>query len=805
MSLQALFEAALALHPNQRDAYLAKATPDPAVRAQILAMLRVDARLDGMESATPGIDVGQWAAMLSATKVRPGDMIGPFRVCEPLGQGGMGVVFRAERDEPKQQVAIKIVRGGELDALYRQRFDLERQALAALDHPYIARLIDANALADGTPYYVMEYVSGLALDRYCTERRLSVRDRVRLMLRICQAVAHAHRHLIVHRDLKPSNILIDADGLPKLLDFGIAKRLGGDALADTGTAQRFFSPRYAAPEQFRGHSASVGTDIYALGVLLFETLTGRLPFDFDGLSLGEIDRLIATVAAPAPSARAHGNHIQRELRGDLDGIVQKCLRKSPDERYESVPQLTEDLNAWLDGLPVRARGGHQWYRLRKFIARHRLAASIGAFSLLALGAAAALLWQQNLALRQQRDLAQRALTMMQDAFTAADPMRAAGAEVTARQILESARRKLEPLAAEQPALFVTLARTIASVDVSLGRGEQASELLGQARMAAAAAEIEDADSELALMHARALTIAKRLPEAQELLDDIATRGHQGAAWLSAQGRLWSRRGDHSQAVSILENAMQALSARPPGDELATTTRYALAEARGVAGDNTGELREIDAILAWQKSSLAADHPQLIVTRMRRLVALYLAAQMETAVAEAQLILEDVRTIYGENAAEAASVYNTLGQALGSLKRVDEALDAYRQAHAISSRAAGRDATNTLRMHFNLAHTLAAAGRAGEAELEYRELLQLAEKRRGGANATVAYYRMQAALLQLSLKRPEVALTILTAEDWQLGWAELDAGNRKRYRLALRDACGSSPDEICTIALAFVAS
>lgn len=804
MKLQDLFEAAVALPAAERAAFLAGATPDPLLREQVASLLRVDARLAGMDCVQPRIDVGQWAAAVAGTTIRPGDMIGPFRVCEPLGQGGMGVVFRAERDDPKQQVAIKIVRRGELDALYRQRFDLERRALAALDHPYIARLMDASALADGTPYFVMEYVSGLALDRFCRERRPDVRERVRLMIRVCQAVAHAHRHLIVHRDLKPGNILVDADGLPKLLDFGIAKRLDADALHDTGTAQRFFSPRYAAPEQVRGAGASVGTDVYALGVLLFEVLTDQPPFDFEGLNFGQIDQRIAEVAAPAPSARATRREVQRQLRGDLDGIVQKCLRKSADERYETVAQLVDDLEAWLAGRPVRARGGHRWYRLRKFVARHRVTVGVAMLALLALSGAAALLWRQNLALRQQRDLAERALSMMQDAFVAADPMRAAGADITARQILESARRKLEPLAEEQPALFTMLARTIASVDVSLGRNEQAAALLAQARRAADAAGTGDLGSELALLHARALTGARRLPEAQTLLDTIAARGDSGPAWQSAQGRLWTRRGDHARAVEMLERAVRALATRPAGDELATSARHALAEARGMAGDSVGELREIDATLDWQRAGLAPGHPQLIVTRMRRLVALYIATRYDTVVSEAQVILDDVRKIYGEDAAEAASVYNTLGQALGKLERTEEALAAYREAHRTSSRAVGRDATNTLRMQFNLAYTLAAAGQAEAASNSYRELLHLAEHRGDGASPSLAYYRLNAARHQLAQGQSKAAFLILTAIDWQRGWSALDAANRKDYQTVLRQACSPAPSPDCATALALLA-
>lgn len=793
MSLMEQFEAALALPPGERAAYLAGVS-DQALRAQLEALLRVDARLDGMDSVTPRIDIGQWAAAISGAAIRPGDMIGPFRVCEPLGQGGMGVVFRGERDEPQQQVAIKIVRRGEYDALYRQRFDLERKALAALDHPYIARLLDANSLPDGTPYFVMEYVSGLPLDRYCSERRPSLRERVQLMIRIAQAVAHAHRHLIVHRDLKPGNVLIGEEGYPKLLDFGIAKRLDADAMNDTGTAQRFFSPRYAAPEQIRGAAASVGTDVYALGVLLFEVLAERAPFDFDGLSFGEIDRLIASVAAPAPSSRAERRETQRALRGDLDGIVQKCLRKSPDERYQTVAQLIDDLQAWQDGMPVRARGGHRWYRLRKFIARHRVAVGIAGASMLALSAAAVALWQQNRDLRLQRDVAQRALAIMRDAFTGADPIRAAGADITARQILESARRELEPIAEEQPELFATLAQTIASVDLSLGLNQQASSLLERARDAARQTGRIESEPTLALLHVRALMGARELKRAQSILDGLAAEHQEDPAWRSAQGRLWALAGDLPRSIAMLESAERRLRHRSASDELAIVTRHALADARGKSGDIDGELSDIENTLQWQQAQLAANHPQIVLTRMRRLIALLGAKRASEAVGEAQSLLHDVEHIFGAETAEAAYVYNTLGQALGSLGRDDDALTAFARAHTASSRAVGRDAPNTLRMLFNLAIAKQRAGEWASARQHFAELLTLSEQRSGGASPTVAYYRIYSANALLQDQQTAAALQTLTGVDWERGYAALSATNQAAYRKALgraKSACDTS--------------
>lgn len=795
MTLQDWFEAALALPPEARAAYLDAHCPDPAQRAQVEALLRADARLAGTDSRR--LAAAPWLSML-AGGLRPGDSVGIYRLCEPLGQGGMGVVFRAERsDGLGQQVAIKIVRPLDGDGSYQQRFEQERRALAALDHPYIARLIDADALPDGTPYVVMEYVQGVAIDVYCRRQQLNLRARVELLRRVGQAVAHAHRHLIVHRDLKPSNILVGDDGLPKLLDFGIAKRLEAEAWQHTATAQRFFSPRYAAPEQFRGGHVQVGADLYALGMLSYELLAETPAFEFEGLSFGEIERLVVELPAPAPSTRAR-TPWARALRGDLDDITLTCLRKRPEERYETVAQWVDELGAWLQGMPIRSRGGHRWYRLRKFAARHRVAVLTGALSLLALAAAGVLLWQQNQALRAQRDLAQSSLSILQDAFAAADPVRAAGPDVTARQVLDSAKRKLEPLAQEQPDLYANLAGTIARVDLSLGRAADAGELLARADQAADVAALDAGTRfELGLWEARARMQARQLPEARQRLNALIPSEDQRGRWMAVDGRLRSLEGDHAGALLALDRAIALLGAEDD-EEWLTWARYGQAEAHGLSGAADAELRSLEATLAWQRERWPADHPQLLPTRLRRLVALHLAQQHATAVTEAQALLIDVQRIFGEDTAEAAYVYNTLGRSLESLQRSEEALDAYRHAHASSSRAAGRDHPNTLRMHFNLAYSLGAAGAIDEAEQAYQELLRLAAQRLSPDTAILAYYRMHAASFLAEQGRVEAALRALDAPDWQLAYAKLSRSNQTAYQETLSAVCAAAnaPDTSC---------
>ncbi|HQR35797.1 MAG TPA: serine/threonine-protein kinase [Blastocatellia bacterium] len=339
--------------------------------------------------------------------------IGPYRLTRLIGHGGMGAVYEAVRDDDQfqHQVALKLIKRGMDSDFVRDRFLRERQILASLDHPHIARLFDGGTTRDGLPYFVMEFVNGISITDYCRQQELSLNDKLKLFRKVCSAVQHAHQKLVIHRDLKPSNILVTEDGTPKLLDFGIAKLLSPDlseAFTRTETALRLMTPDYASPEQVRGKTITTATDVYSLGVVLYELLAEQRPYQFETYAPQEIERAICDTEAPRPSdlARHHTDartKLAKQLTGDLDTIVLMALRKEPERRYQSVEQFSEDIRRYLSGLPITARPDTFGYRAGKFVRRHK--AAVGALALLGLLTVALAIL--TVRLTRERNLAER--------------------------------------------------------------------------------------------------------------------------------------------------------------------------------------------------------------------------------------------------------------------------------------------------------------------------------------------------------------------------------------------------------------
>ncbi len=392
-----LFEHASALPTQDRSAYLERACgDDPALRAEVESLLASDPDASHFldRSAPSQLGLRPKPSLRPAKEDLSGDRIGPYRLLRVIGRGGMGVVYEAKRDDDqfKQQVAIKLMREGVAD-LANQRFERERQILAALSHPNIARLLDGGLTESGRAYFVMEYVDGVPITRYCADRSFDVRQRLELICAVGDAVQFAHSNLVVHRDLKPDNVLVTTQGEVKLLDFGIAKLLPdehGTHLDLTETVGRVLTPAYASPEQVTGEPVTTASDVYSLGVVLYELLTGRTPLMTDANSLEEIVRVLCTVDPIPPSAAASdfetsgattissSKSLRRQLTSELDSIVLMALRKEPSRRYTSAGQLTEDVRRYLTGRPVLAERDRASYRIRKFVRRNRrLAVAVG--------------------------------------------------------------------------------------------------------------------------------------------------------------------------------------------------------------------------------------------------------------------------------------------------------------------------------------------------------------------------------------------------------------------------------------------
>ncbi len=466
--LQEIFDAAVELHGEERSNYLDRACVEtPEVR------LRVESLIASFEAETKLGDLVGSAARQRLDVALPalGERIGPYRITAILGRGGMGVVYRATRDdaEYEKDVAIKVAAISLSTGDFRERFLRERQILANLDHPHIARLLDGGTTTDGLPFVVMEYVPGKPIDIFCADAALDRRARVRLMATVAKAVDYAHQHLVVHRDLKPDNILVTATGEPKLLDFGIAKALDPEAKglpgAQTIDGTRLMTPDYASPEQVRGQAITTATDTYQLGILLYQLLTGLRPFKPTG-SMGELERAICESIPPRP-----------KLDSDLDRILLHALEKEPSRRYASAGALQDDLERYLNGYPVRARSPSWSYLTVKFARRHRFSVAAASLFLLLLTSFAVGMAIFARRASQQARIANETTAFLLGLFEANDPEQGRGDKITARELLDKGANHLNDSADQDPVVQVRLLDSMGTIYNSLGASDKAKEML----------------------------------------------------------------------------------------------------------------------------------------------------------------------------------------------------------------------------------------------------------------------------------------------------------------------------------------
>lgn len=572
--IDAVFAAALELRPAERPAFLAeRCAGDAALRSEVEELLeqsgeRAEALAAPLRAAVVRLAAG------TPGELAPGAAVGDWRIVRRLGRGGMGVVYLGERRGADfvQRGAIKILPAATSSEAAVRRFELERRILARVAHPHIAHLIDGGIDARGLPFLVMEHVAGRPLDEHCDEERLPVEARLRLMITIAQAVDAAHRNLVVHRDLKPSNILITPDGVVKLLDFGIAKLLApepGEA-GLTATEGRPMTPTYASPEQVRGEPIATAADVYQLGLLLYELLTGRRPQAATSGSLAELVRLVCEREPPPPSRavllagperppeqlaelrRSTPARLAKRYRGDVDALVGRALEKDPERRYGSAAALAADLERLLDGRPLRARRPTTLYRAGKFLRRHVAATLAAALAVVLTLAYAVAVTFQARAIERQRQRAEVETAKAREVerfllslFESSDPWMGLGREISARELLERGAERLERDLAGQPEVRARLASALGEIHgaldlVEAGRAlveralEQQLRLTGEHDLEVAASyhrlgvlhRLADDIPEAVAALARALELRRRLlpPDAPELARTLARLG-----------------------------------------------------------------------------------------------------------------------------------------------------------------------------------------------------------------------------------------------------------------------------------------
>jgi serine/threonine-protein kinase len=699
-AIQTLFHAAADLPADEQRAYLSSHCDDASLIAETLALLAEDAR--GGSLLDRGVaSVAQKMFTVSSQYSPAGDRFGPYRVTRVLGEGGMGFVYLAERDDLGTLAAVMILRDAWLSPARRERFAAEQRTLAQLNHPFIARLFDAGALADGTPWLVMEYVEGVPLTEYCAKNNSTLAERLRLFRDVCEAVQHAHRHLVIHRDLKPSNILVTASGSVKLLDFGIAKQLDSlDGRADqTRTGVRLMTPAYAAPEQIRGERVAVHTDVYALGVILYELLTGHLPFDPNGKTSEEIEALITGQDPDRPSLTSHSTASRSEW-SDIDTLCLTAMHKDSVRRYATVDALIRDIDHFLAGEPLEARPDDAWYRLRKFARRNReavIAASVAFAVVVGLVGfyTARLQTARNEALAEA-ERSQRLLRFTLALFEGGD--RAVGPADSLRVVtlLDRGLEQARSLDAE-PATQAELYLTLGGISQKLGKLGRADSLFTLALDRRRKLLGDSPDVAAALVSLGDLRIDQaKFEDAERLIReglDMARRTSSptdpGVAKATATlGRVLQERGQYDKAIPVLEEVVRLReSANQRPAEIAASMSL-LADAHFYSGHYDASDSLNRRVLAIYKQTYGERHPLVADIIINLGAAQFDRGNYKEAEAFDRQALDITRSFYGNDSHKTAGNLTMLGRALVAEVRLEEATTILSEALAIRERVYG---------------------------------------------------------------------------------------------------------------------
>jgi eukaryotic-like serine/threonine-protein kinase len=726
------------------------AASQPAVHAQLLRLIEGDRRAT-QSPPLPADGVALLQGGPEPSTGSGGQTLGPYRLQRKLGVGGWGEVWLARRDDGlyRGEAAVKLLHAHLLAPELRQRFRREGQILASLSHPHIARLLDAGLTPEGLPYYVLEYVPGEPIDRYCDAQRLGVEARVRLFLDVCAAVAHAHVHLVVHRDLKPSNMLVTAEGEVKLLDFGIAKLLAADEAQEsllTRIAGRALTPEYAAPEQFDEGVITTATDVYALGVVLYELLSGqRPPASGPRRNVEESPPRLPAAASDA-AATARGcelPQLRRALRGDLENVVARALSFDPRARYASAQALADDLQRYLHHEPVRAQAETFAYRAGKFLRRHRgaVAAAVVALGSL-LAAVAGVLWQARLA-EAEAQRATRVKEFLVSVFREQDPRGRPRAEARPpQQILADAAQTLEQELRDEPRLRAELLDDLGEIAVNLGDVSGGRALLEKARVERQALFGSDS-AELAETLRKLSWAAHASGSVQEALNlardavDIWVRRAETAGVEAARAQSWLAfclafgRGAPPEALALVAAAQRTLEARQGPDHPETIQAIArhsemLEQARR---DVEAEPMVREALRRIERAqgadSARLTEPLLLLSRLLKRNGRY-----EEAEAVYRRTAQLMRRHLGARHASLAAVLTSQGDLYQILRRYPEAEQAFLEAEAAlpEGESATRMEWLTQRGQF-----LLETRQLAQAEADLRRAFELRRARMGEGN------------------------------------------------------------------------
>jgi eukaryotic-like serine/threonine-protein kinase len=772
---------ALERDPAERDSFVDEAClQDADLRFEVESLLAAYSKADEFSHHSWGKVPG---TLLAAPRT-----IGPYRLERELGAGGMGQVWLAEQTEPVQRwIALKLIRSWFIDPTVVQRFLLERQSLALMNHPFIAKVYEAGTTPGGQPYLAMEYVDGLPINQYCDDKKLGLRERLTIFLQVCEGVQHAHQKAIIHRDLKPSNILVtEVDGkpMPRIIDFGLAKAavpiLADDALK-TRVGSLMGTPGYMSPEQADSGFADVDTraDVYSLGVIFYELLTGFLPFDtqrWKKMRLDEILREINEADPERPSAKVGGasrvsatcralkpGQLAGMLRGDLDSIALKILEKDRDRRYGTASELAADIARYLEHRPVRARPANVAYRARKYVHRNRIgvAAFTGALALLIAFAATQTFQLQRI--RRERDRADRVSQFVTGMFKVLDPGESRGNSITVREILDKAVRETGSQLQHDPVAKAQMLQVMGTAYQNLGLYPKAESLFRESSQIDESVVGREHPDTLASMTALGHNIAQqdRLKEAEQIqrnLRTIETRvlgGDNRLTLLNSSDLSWTleSEGRLDEAERIAREVLDHQRRSFGNDDEDTRTTISRLAWVLLSKGHYPESEKLDReLLAVRQRTLGRDNPKTLLTMQE--LANVLTWRGENAEAE-KLLREAVarqRTVLGPNHQNVAVTMSSLGIVLQHEKRYAEAQALYQEAGGIIERTLGPTNRGALLTKLNLATVQEQRGQFVGAEKSLQEVLTVQLRKYGRDHPDTGLTLFDLAHIQYEKKR-----------------------------------------------------